>query len=76
MKNKQQLDWTRPIRTRGGNSVRIYDVFDGRYTNGSYYEDTEDIWYPCQWSPDGMYGDRESALDLVNTGRINLGKRS
>ena len=61
------LDFTRPITTRAGSDVRFYDIFDGRYINGAYYDPDDDVWYPCQWGPDGKYGDRNCAIDLVNT---------
>ena len=62
----KQINFTRPIQTRGGSDVRLYDIFDGRYINGAYYEQSEDIWYPCQWSSTGEYGDKPTALDLIN----------
>ena len=63
---KQALDFTRPIATRGGSEIKFYEIFDGRYINGAYYESSEDIWYPCQWGSDGLYGDRNTSIDLVN----------
>ena len=61
------LDWTKPVTTRGGSEVKIYEVFYPRYCNGAYYDPDDDVWYPCQWGPNGMYGDRNCAIDLVNT---------
>jgi len=61
-----KLDFTKPITTRGGSEVKFYEIFDGRYINGAYYESSEDIYYPCQWSIDGTYGDRDTAIDLIN----------
>jgi len=37
-----------------------------RYLNGAYYDPSDDVYYPCQWSISGEYGTRKSALDLVN----------
>ncbi len=63
---KPRLDFTKPIATRGGSNVRFYDIFDGRYINGSYYDPDDDIWYPVQWDSAGMYAAKRSGLDLVN----------
>jgi hypothetical protein len=60
------LDFTRPIATRGGSEIKFYEVFDGRYINGAYYEQSEDVWYPCSWGSDGKYGDKPCSLDLIN----------
>ncbi len=65
-KSYKTLDFTKPIETRGGCEVRLYDIFDGRYFNGAYYDSSDDIWYPLQWGRDGMYGATRSDLDLVN----------
>ena len=64
--SRKRLDFTKPIKTRGGSDVKFYEIFDGRYINGAYYESSEDIWYPCQWGADGVYGDRDTAIDLMN----------
>ena len=63
---KKQLDWTKLVATRGGNEVKIYEIFYGRYVNGAYYEPSEDVYYPCSWDFTGQYADKRSALDLVN----------
>lgn len=63
---RRSLSFTKPIETRDGSSIRIYEVFDGRYINGAYYDPCDDVWYPCQWSSTGVYGTKKSALDLVN----------
>lgn len=65
-KSYKALDFTRSIETRGGCEVRLYDIFDGRYINGAYYDSSDDIFYPLQWSCDGMYGATRSDLDIVN----------
>lgn len=63
---KPTLNFTKPIATRDGNDVRFYDIFDGRYINGAYYEPEDDVWYPCQWGINGVFGARDSGLDLIN----------
>ena len=60
------LDFNKPITTRGGSKVRIYDIREDRWINGAYYEETDDVWWPVQWSFNGNYGYKPSALDLVN----------
>ena len=62
----KSLDWNKPLETRGGSEVRLYDIFANRYVNGAYYDPCDDVWYPCQWGMSGEYGARKSALDLVN----------
>ena len=63
---KRTLDFRRPIQTRGGSNVKLYEIFDGRYINGAYYADDIDVWFPCQWDSAGYYANKPSALDLVN----------
>ena len=65
-KQKHRLDFTRPITTRAGSEIRLYEIFDARYINGAYYESSEDIWYVCQWDSAGLYGDKPTSIDLVN----------
>lgn len=69
------IDFAKPIRTRGGSEVKIYEVFNARYINGAYYSTDDDIWYPVQWSYDGTYGFKKSALDLVNVRLIATKKK-
>lgn len=54
------------MQTRGESPVRIYEVFDGRYINGSYYDRDTDIWFPMQWDINGFYAGKPSSADLVN----------
>lgn len=54
------------MRTRGGSSIRIYEVFESDYVNGAYYDEESDVWYPCQWDWNGNYAHKPSALDLIN----------
>ena len=63
-----RLDPNKPIETRCGYQVKIYEAFAGRYFNGAYYDSTTDIWYVRQWDKDGYDEEREKALDLVNRG--------
>lgn len=70
-RSRRSLDFTTNIATRGGSDVRFYEIFEGRYINGAYYESSEDVWYPCQWGFDGMYGDKPTAIDLVNIAVVN-----
>ena len=62
----KSIDWTKPVITKAGSEVKIYEVFYGRYLNGAYYEPSEDVWYVCSWDSSGKYSDRDCALDLVN----------
>jgi len=66
MKTKKPIDWTQPVRTRGGSSVKIYEIFYEDYLNGCYYDEDSDVYWPCQWTFDGKYADKPSSLDLVN----------
>lgn len=63
---KQSLDFRRPVKTRGGSNVKLYEVFYPRYINGAYYEEQDDVWYPMQWDMRGKYGEKQSSVDLVN----------
>lgn len=74
-KPSKSLDWKLPVRTRCGSPVKMYEIFEGRYCNGAYYSEDDDVWYPCQWDVFGQYGAHESALDIINVGKIHLGKR-
>ena len=61
------LDFTRQITTRIGNEVRFYEIFDGRYINGAYYDSNDDVWYPRQWGLDGRLSpDQRDDYDLIN----------
>jgi len=71
---KNILDFKKPIQTRGGSTIRIYEIFDGRYLNGAYYDPDTDVWYPCQWDMSGVYGSRKSSLDLVNVKEFPVGE--
>ena len=61
-----RLDYSIGVRTRGGSEVRVYEIFYGDYINGAYYDEDSDVWFPCQWSFNGFYASKPSALDLVN----------
>ena len=63
---KRVFNWSKPATTRAGSEVKLYELFYNRYANGAYYESSEDVWYPCQWNFDGMYGDKPTAVDLIN----------
>ena len=63
-----RLDPNKPIETRCGYQVKIYEIFNMRYINGAYYDTTTDVWFPRQWDKDGYDEEREKALDLVNRG--------
>ncbi len=61
------LDFTKPIATRFGGEVRFYEIFDGRYINGSVYDAEDDVWYPKQWGCDGRIStDIRDHFDLIN----------
>ena len=66
MVSRSRIDFTKRIRTRAGSRVEIYFVHDGLYINGAYYEPQDDVWWPVQWDWNGSYGNKQSALDLVN----------
>lgn len=61
-----KLDFTKPIETKCGYQVRFYDIFNGRYCNGAYYDRDTDIWYPRQWDWCGKDALGERNLDLRN----------
>lgn len=61
------LDFKQRLITRGGSDVKLYEVFEGNYINGAWYEKDRDVWYPCQWTWEGTYASRPSSLDLVNS---------
>lgn len=63
---KLKIDWTKPLQTRSGSEIRLYDLFPNRYANGAYYEKETDIWYPLQWDWNGQYATHPSSSDLVN----------
>ncbi len=63
---KNKLNYSKPVRTRGGSAVRIYEIFYNDYLNGAYYDESSDVWFPAQWSFDGGYAQKPSSLDLVN----------
>lgn len=65
------LKFSRPLQTRGGSDVRIYDIFESRYINGAYLETETDIWYPMQWDWNGFYASNPSHADLINTPEKN-----
>ena len=60
------LNFTKPMRTRGGSRIVIYEVFESDYINGAYYDEDSDVWYPVQWDWYGKYSNTQSALDLIN----------
>jgi hypothetical protein len=64
--SKKKLDWNKPIQTRAGSQIKIYEVFDSRYVNGAVYDETDDVWYVYSWCYDGSYTDKPCSLDLVN----------
>ena len=64
---RRSLDFTQPIKTRIGNDCRFYEIFNGRYINGAWYEESDDVWYPQQWGVDGRVSpDTRDDLDLIN----------
>ena len=67
------LDFTRNIATRIGNEVKFYEIFDGRYINGAYYEASDDVWYPKQWGLDGsLTPDSRDDFDLINCAKKEI----
>ena len=66
------LDFTRPIKTRIGNEIKLYEIFDGKYINGLYLDAEDDVWYPLQWGLDGRrYTDYRDDYDLINAKKEN-----
>ena len=64
---RRVLDFTTTIKTRVGQEIRLYEIFDGRYINGAWYDAEDDVWYPCQWGSDGRISpDTRDDLDLIN----------
>ncbi len=67
MGKRSKIDFTKPIATRAGHDVRIYEVFYPKYLNGAFYEAEDDVWYPQQWNMDGsVFVDTKDDLDLRN----------
>ena len=64
--SKTRLDFTRPMRTRCGYDIRLYEIFEGRYINGAFYSSDVDIWFARQWDWDGKDSQRQREIDLVN----------
>jgi hypothetical protein len=62
----KKLDWSKPIKTKGGSAYMLYHVVQDDYCNGAWYEADRDIWIPCQHDFQGNYAEKKSALDLVN----------
>ena len=66
-RSSRSIDFTRGIKTRVGNDIRLYEIFDGRYINGAWYDTSDDVWYPVQWGIDGRISpDSRDDLDLIN----------
>ena len=63
---KTRLDFTRPMRTRCGYDIKLYEIFEGRYINGAFYSSDVDIWFTRQWDWDGRDSMRQREIDLVN----------
>ena len=63
---KPRITFAKPVKTRDGEGVKIYEVFEGRYINGAVYDETSDIWFPHQWNGDGTFGSNPCGSDLVN----------
>ena len=68
------IDFTKPVTTRAGSNIKVYEVFYGKYINGAYHDPDTDVWYPCQWDMSGVYGSRKSSLDLVNVKEFPVGE--
>lgn len=62
----KKLDYTKPVKTRGGSQVKIYEIFYQDYCNGAWLEPDREVWIPAQWDFQGMYTDKPTALDLIN----------
>ena len=66
MAKRLRIDITKPIETRCGYPIRIYEVFYTRYINGSFYDKDTDVWWPRQWDWNGFDEQHERNLDLIN----------
>jgi hypothetical protein len=66
MQKKNPIDWTQPLKTRGGSPYMLYHVVHNDYCNGAYYDEDSDVWYPIQHDFQGNYSHKKSSLDLVN----------
>ena len=64
------LSFRKPIITRGGNTVRIYHVYETEL-HGAYQAD-EDRWIIARWEMSGYFYPRNdkgqpiTSLDLIN----------
>lgn len=54
------------MQTRGGSTIKIYEIFESDYINFAWYEPDRDIWYPAQVDWNGRYTDKPCGLDLIN----------
>lgn len=61
-----RLDPNKPIETRCGYQVKIYEVQYEKYYNYAYLDEDTDIWWPKQANWDGSETGGEKALDLRN----------
>ena len=66
MMSKEQIDFTKPVRTVNGNEVRIYATDGGRAPiHGSFKIDCG--WVACGWTKDG-----EHRFGTYNVPKYNL----
>ena len=66
------LDFKKPVSTRAGSYVKIYEVYNEQLI-GAWYDSLEDRWIPTCWTLSGYFlpvnkGDKQfrSSIDLVN----------
>jgi hypothetical protein len=62
----KSLNTNKPLETKSGHPVKIYEIFYNRYLLGAYYDRDTDIWYPRQWDWDGSDSLGEFTLGLYN----------
>jgi hypothetical protein len=66
-----QIDWDKPLQTRGGSEVRIWTRdanCDGEYPIYGEVKNSDDSWSQEEWMEDGTY----SKLDLGGTNSYDL----
>ena len=73
VQKQEELDVSRPVRTRAGSSARITRIADGKIY-GEYWH-AEHGWIPVVYNKSGRITDKDKAIDLVYENPILQGQR-
>ena len=66
MAKRSGIDFTKPIETKCGYDIKIYEIVYPKYMNGAFYDRDTDIWWARQWDMDGKDSAGEHNLNLRN----------